>query len=290
MTSTTRRPALGILYRQTRASLPVLELAHAAEERGFDCMVIGEHTHIPVSRESPWPAGGDLPEEYTEFPDPYVSLAFVASQTTLRIATGVALVAQHDPIALAKSLATLDHLSGGRLTLGVGFGWNREELAGHGVRFGDRRDVVREHVALMRSLWTEEEAEFHGVHATLARSWSWPKPVQPTIPVLLGVQAGALGLGAVTSWADGWLPGGSNTRWLAAKLGELRSRWTDAGRPGRPIVWPMQELVDDGRLAVQLERFGELEVDQVVLDLPTAPRDEVLAILDRYAAVVAAWR
>ncbi len=289
MTSLRSGLPVGLLYRQTRASMQVLDLARAAEERGFDCILVGEHSHIPVSRETPWPAGGDLPDEYREFPDPYVTLAFVASETSLRIAAGIALVAQHDPIALAKRAATLDHLSGGRFTLGVGFGWNREELADHGKDFKDRRAITREHVELMRTLWTETEAEYHGRHANLERSWSWPKPVQPSIPVLLGVQAGERGFDAIVQWGDGWLPGGSRSGWLADRLGELRRRWIDAGRPERgPVVWPMQEVVDDARLAHQLDRFQEMAVDQVVLDIPTATREEVLPLLDRYAAVLAA--
>ncbi|HEX7522348.1 MAG TPA: LLM class F420-dependent oxidoreductase [Acidimicrobiia bacterium] len=284
-------PQVGLLYRETRAAMPLLELAHAAEERGFDCVIVGEHTHIPVSRESPWPAGGDLPAEYFEFPDPYVALAFIAAQTQLRIATGVALVAQHDPIALAKTIATLDHLSGGRFTLGVGFGWNREELANHGKAVTHRRAIVREHVELMRALWTETEAEYHGEFANLERSWAWPKPVQPTVPVLLGAQAGERAFEAIIEWADGWIPGGSQGKWLAARLGELRQRWVDAGRPAEgPIVWPMQEVVDDDRLAIQLDRFQELAVDQVVLDIPTASSDEILPLLDRFAKAIASRR
>ena len=209
-------------------------------------------------------------------------------QTRLRIATGVALVAEHDPIALAKAIATLDHLSGGRFTLGVGYGWNREELANHGKDFTLRRAIVREHVELMRALWTETEAEYHGEHAHLEPSWAWPKPVQPAVPVLLGAQAGERAFEAVVQWADGWIPGGSRGTWLAAKLGELRRRWGDAGRPERgPIVWPMQEVVDDDRLALQLDRFRELAVDQIVFDIPTAPRAEILPLLDRYANTIA---
>ncbi|HVA05440.1 MAG TPA: LLM class F420-dependent oxidoreductase [Acidimicrobiales bacterium] len=284
-------PKVGLLYREARGAMPLLDFAYAAEARNFDCIMVGEHTHMPVSRESPWPAGGDLPPEYREFPDPYVSLAFIASQTSLRIATGVALVAQHDPIALAKTVASLDHLSGGRLTLGVGFGWNREELANHGKRFKDRRSLVREHLALMRTLWTQTEAEYHGEHANLERSWAWPKPVQSTIPVLLGAQGGEHAFEAILKWADGWIPGGSHGKWLAARLGELRQRWVDAGRSeSGPIVWPMQEVVDDDRLARQLDCFQELAVDQIVFDIPTAPGDEILPVLDRYAKVLATRR
>ena len=288
-----RPPLVGLLYRQTHAAMPLLELARAAEERHFDCVVVGEHTHIPVSRESPFPGtvDGSLPDAYPEFPDPYVALSFIAAQTRLRIATGISLVAQHDPIALAKTIATLDHLSGGRFTLGVGFGWNREELANHGREFAHRREIVREHVELMRCLWTEDEAEFHGAHANLERSWSWPKPVQPSIPILLGAQGGDRAFADIVRWADGWLPGGSSGRWLTAKLGELRALWTEAGRPEPgPIVWPMQEVVDDDRLRRQLERFAGLSVDQVVLDIPTTTSDEILPLLDRYQkAITSEW-
>jgi probable F420-dependent oxidoreductase len=290
MTRPARHLPVALLYRQTDAAMPLLELAHAAEERDFDCIVVGEHTHIPVSRESPFPGtvDGELPDAYPEFPDPYVALAFVAAQTSLRIAAGIALVAQHDPIALAKTIATLDSMSGGRFTLGVGFGWNREELANHGKDFGDRRAIVREYVGLMRTLWTETEAEYHGQHANLERSWSWPKPVQSSIPVLLGVQGGNRAFDAIVKWGDGWLPGGSNAKWLAARLGELRVRWIDAGREeSGPIVWPMQEVVDDDRLRAQLDAFYELSVTQVVLDIPTATREEILPLLDRYAKVIA---
>jgi probable F420-dependent oxidoreductase len=284
-------PQVALLYRQTAAAMPLLDLAHAAEELGFDCIVIGEHTHIPVSRKTPFPGttDGSLPDAYPEFPDPYVALAFIAAQTSLRIAVGIALVAQHDPISLAKTVATLDSMSGGRLTLGVGFGWNREELESHGKSFTDRREIAREYVELMRALWTQEEAEYHGEHASLEPSWAWPKPVQPSVPVLLGVQGGERAFEAIIGWADGWLPGGGNRTWLTAKLAELRSRWTDAGRPERgPIVWPMENAVlDDDRLKAKLDFYRDLAVDQVVLDIPTTGREEILPLLDRYANVIA---
>lgn len=272
--------------------MPLLEFAQAAAERGFDSVAIGEHTHIPVSRESPFPGGGDLPDAYPEFPDPYVALAFIAAQTSLRIAVTIALVAQHDPIALAKTTATLDRMSGGRLTLGVGFGWNREELANHGKSFADRREIVRDYIRLMRTMWTETEAEYHGTHANLERSWSWPKPIQSPVPVLLGAQAGPRAFEAIIDWADGWIPGGHDLDWLATQLEELRSRWVDAGRDeAGPVVWPMQNFVlTDEQLQSRLERLRELSVHQVLLDIPTAGRDEVLPLLDRYANVLAASR
>ena len=180
-------PGVGVLYRATD-QMRFLELARAADERGFTSLVLGEHTHIPVTSDPRrFPGDGEsIPDSYPRLLDPYVALSFVAAQTSLKIATCTSLPAQHDPIALAKALATLDFLSEGRLTLGVGYGWNPDELVNHGHDYEHRRAIVREHVELMRTLWTDNEAEYHGVHANLERSWSWPKPAQTSIPVLLG--------------------------------------------------------------------------------------------------------
>ena len=288
MTDSGRPPRVGLLYRETAAAMSLMDVAHAADERGFHSIAIGEHTHIPVSRQSPFPGGGDLPDAYAEFPDPYVALAFVAAHTRLSIAVTIALVAQHDPIALAKTAATLDRMSGGRLTLGVGFGWNREELASHGKSFKDRRAIVRDYVQLMRAIWTQTEAEYHGEHASLEASWSWPKPAQPSVPVLLGVQAGERAFEAIIEWGDGWIPGGNDPDWLAGRLGELRARWADAGRePDGPVVWAMQNVIlGDDELRAQLSRFRDLGIDQVLLDIPTTGSDEILPLLDRYAKVI----
>jgi probable F420-dependent oxidoreductase len=209
-----------------------LELAHAAADRGFTSLALGEHTHIPVSSDpSLFPgAGSSIPDSYRRLLDPYVALSFVAAQTPLKIATCTSLPAMHDPIALAKGLATLDFLADGRLTLGVGYGWNRDEFASHGRDYARRRAIVREHVELMRQLRTQVEAEYHGEHANLERSWSWPKPVKSTIQVLLGAAGQPLAMKAIVDWADGWMPGGP-VDYIAGKLSELRRRWSDAGLP-----------------------------------------------------------
>jgi probable F420-dependent oxidoreductase len=267
-----------------------LELARAAADRGFTSLVLGEHTHIPVSSDpAMFPGGAEaIPDTYPRLLDPYVALAFVAAQTSLKIGTCTSLPAEHDPIALAKALATLDFLSGGRLTLGVGYGWNPDELVNHGRRYEDRRAIVREHVELMRTLWTETEAEYHGEHANLERSWSWPKPVQPTIPVLLGAAGRPGGMAAIVRWADGWMPGGS-VDWIAHRLEELRPRWIDAGRSeSGPIVWAIQGILDDQELRVSLERLHALGVAEVVVSFDTIEKDEILPVLDRYAPVIAA--
>jgi probable F420-dependent oxidoreductase len=269
--------------------MPLLEVAHAGEERGFDAIVLGEHTHIPISRESAFIGRGEMPDTYTRLIDPYIGLAFVAAQTSLKIGTCIALIAEHDPIALAKAIATLDYLSDGRVTLGVGYGWNLEELADHGHQVKDRRAIVREYIELMRSLWTETVAEYHGEHANLSPSWSWPKPAQPSIPVLLGAgAAGDRAIGDIVQWCDGWMPGGGNADWLAGRMQALEHRWIDAGRSeDGPITWAIQGEVDEEELRCQLDRLHSLGVAEVLLDIPTAERDEVLPTLDRYAKVLA---
>ena len=230
-----------------------------------------------------------IPDTYPRLLDPYVALSFAAAQTSLKIATCTSLPAQHDPIALAKALATLDFLSEGRLTLGVGYGWNPDELVDHGREWKHRRVIVQEHVELMRTLWTETEAEYHGEHANLERSWSWPKPAQPTIPVLLGAAGRDRAMEAILQWADGWMPGGSIT-WVADRLQELRRRWSEAGRSGSgPIIWFVEDVVvDDDKLRTRLERLASLAVDEIVVAFDTTDKDEILPVLDRYEKVIAA--
>ncbi len=281
-------PRVGLLYRAVDrdAVMSLPDLARAADERGFDSLVLGEHTHIPVSRDSPFIGAGDLPDDYPRLLDPYIGLTWVAATTSLRIGTCVSLVAQHDPIALAKALATLDFLSGGRLTLGVGYGWNREELADHGHAFADRREVVREYLELMRALWGQPVAEYQGTFASLRPSWSWPKPAQSSIPVLLGAAAaGDRAIEDIVAWADGWMIGGS-PEWMAGRNAALTRRWLEAGRDqAGPLVYAIQQPADDD-LAGQLARYRELGVAEVLIDIPTAPASQILPILDRYRAVL----
>jgi probable F420-dependent oxidoreductase len=287
MSGTQARLPVALAYFATDQSLPVGEFARAAAERGFDAVLLPEHTHIPVATGSPYPGGGALPERYRRTLDPYVALSAVAAQTSLEIGTCIALVAQHDPIALAKTVATLDFLSGGRFSLGVGYGWNGPELANHGRDPAKRRAVVREYVALMRSLWQEDEAEFHGDHARLSTSWAWPKPVrQRSVPVLLGCQLTPAGRGEIAGWADGWIGFGGDLEHFGDQVATLRSDWARAGRAdSNPLIRPMLGLVDDDTLRQGVERFQALGVDQVVLDLQAVDGD-VRTVLDRYAAVL----
>jgi probable F420-dependent oxidoreductase len=283
------RPPTALLYFATDRSLPVADFARAAADRGFDAIVLPEHTHIPVSTAAPYPDGSDLAERYRRTLDPFVALSVVAAQTDLKIGTCVSLIAQHDPIALAKTIATLDFISGGRFSLGVGYGWNVPELANHGRDATKRRAIVREYVELMRTLWRDSEAEFHGDHASLSPSWAWPKPVQqPSVPVLLGCQLTPRGYAEIVGWADGWIGYGSDLDWFAAQVSTLRSQWAAAGRAAAgPLIRPMLGIVDDDTLRRSLERFQALGVDQVVLDLQAVEGD-VRTALDRYAAVLAA--
>jgi len=292
MTETTAQPApprAALHYFATDQTLPVGDFARAAAERGFAAVLLPEHTHIPVRTGSPYPDGSPLPERYRHTLDPYVALSQVAAQTDLEIGTCVSLVAQHDPIALAKTIATLDFLSGGRFTLGVGYGWNVPELENHGRKAASRRATVREYVGLMRSLWQDTEAEFHGQHADLSPSWAWPKPAsQPSVPVLLGCRLSPAGLAEITGWADGWIGFGGDLDQFAAQVAALRGQWAEAGRPAPgPLIRPMLPVVDDDTLRRSFDRFQALGIDQAVLDLQEVDGD-IIAVLDRYAAALAA--
>jgi probable F420-dependent oxidoreductase len=278
----------GVTMFVTDVSIGIVELARAVEERGLDSLWLPEHTHIPTSRRTPHPAGGELPEKYKRSLDPLVALTAAATATTtLRLGTGILLPAQRDPLVTAKALATLDHLAGGRLSVGVGFGWNEEEIADHGVAFRDRRAVAREHVLAMQALWRDDEASFDGDHVTIPPSWSWPKPVQrstggrPAVPVLLGGGAGPKLFAHAVEYGDGWMPiGGAG---LTETLPKLRGALEEAGRdPSSFQVVPFAARPDHGKL----DHYTSLGVTETVFDLPSARPDDVLPVLDRYAALV----
>jgi probable F420-dependent oxidoreductase len=268
---------VGITIFGTDQTIDPATLGREAEARGFASLYLPEHTHIPASRVTPAPSGDDvLAEEYARTLDPMVALAMAAAATTtLELGTGVALVAQHDPLGYAKAWATLDLLSGGRCVMGVGFGWNAEEMAHHGVAMGTRRERVAEHVAAMRALWANEEASFDGDHVRFGPSWSWPKPHGGrSIPVLLGGGSGPKLLANVVAWADGWMPIGSSG--LREVLPRLRDQWTEAGRHGAPRVVPFGVEAT----AAKLDYLAGLGVDEVVVRVPSAAAGEVLAALD----------
>jgi probable F420-dependent oxidoreductase len=275
---------LGVTIFATDRSMSPVELAREAEARGFASLFVPEHTHIPVSRRTPPPTGEPvLAEEYKRTLDPYVALAAAASATSrIRLGTGIALVAQHDPIALAKQLATLDLLSDGRLVLGIGFGWNAEEMEDHGIDVRRRRERVRECMLAMQALWQNEVAAFRGEFVRFEPSWQWPKPVQRPRPrVLVGGAAGPKLFAAVAEYGDGWMPiGGAG---IASALPALRRAFAERGRdPAALHVVPMGVLPDEKKLAY----YESIGVTEAVLRLPSAPRDAVLPVLDAYAAFV----
>ena len=263
------------------------ELARAVEERGFESLWLPEHSHIPISRDTPWPgslSGEPLPEVYSRLLDVTVSLAMAAAVTTrLRLGTSVLLLAARDPLWTAKEYATLDALSGGRVEMGVGFGWNREELANHGVEFTTRWDHTREAAAAIRTIWRNEVAEFHGEHIDVTPSWAWPKPVTAHGPkVHIGGGAGPRLLGHVAEWADGWLPISARPS-LASRLTLLDEACERNGRDRSEIdVSVFGATTDPGGLA---NLFDE-GIDRAVLTLPSNDRDDVLRQLDEWAPIL----
>jgi len=281
-------PRLGLHYVATPESMGVADLAAAAEARGFGGVFLPEHTHIPVSRATPYPGGVEMPDKYTRVWDPYVALSFVAATTSLTVGTCVSLPGEHDAIALAKTVATLDQLSHGRMILGVGYGWNREEFEDHGYDRADLRAVVREKVALMRALWTEDVASFEGDHVTLSPSWAWPKPAQqPYPPVLLGVPATQQHFAELVEWADGWIPMAMPTAdELAPDVARLRRAWDLAGRDTATLRIAAMQLADPARLERELDAFADLGVGWLMIDIPTADADELLPLLDDLSRVV----
>ncbi|MFG3308214.1 LLM class F420-dependent oxidoreductase [Streptomyces wuyuanensis] len=267
----------------TDETITPLRLARELEERGFAGLYLPEHTHIPVERTSPYPAGGDLPAEYGRTLDPFVALGWAAAVTTnLGLGTGITLLAQHDPIALAKQIATLDHLSGGRFTLGVGFGWNREEAADHGVEWSTRRDLSRDRMHLMRALWAAEPTAYDGDFGSVRASFAYPKPASGPAPrTLVGGAAGPKLFSHIADYADGWLPIGG--RGLTESLPVLRETWSAAGRDPKALqIVPYAVLPSPGKLA----HYEELGIDEVVLQLPPAGEAEVLRALDEYGRYV----
>jgi probable F420-dependent oxidoreductase len=285
-------PTVGIFPACTDRSMPIVALARAAESRGFGGIFLNEHTHVPVEHpRSRFPAGGEIPERYARFWDPYVALSFVAAATRLEIGTCISLVAEHDAIALAKQIATLDVMSDGRFVLGVGWGWLREEVEDHGHDAKDRVEVVRETVELMRVLWTEDEAVYEGRHRRVSRSRAWPKPAQPGgPPVLIGAPASERNFERVARWADGWIPMGSPL--LSDEVDEqvraLREAWMRAGRdPAMLRLTAIQWPAAPGKLRRAVERAGELGFERVVLYMADDPEPEAMAILDAASAALA---
>ncbi len=262
------------------------ELAKEAELRGFESVFFPEHTHIPASRRTPWPGGGELPQEYWHTHDLFVALAYAAAATTrIRIGSGICLLIQRDPITTAKEVASLDLLSGGRLIFGIGGGWNAEEMENHGTVFRTRWKLLRERVLAMKEIWRSDAAEFHGEFVNFDPIWSYPKPVQkPHPPILLGAHTPAARQ-RVVDYCNGWMPIAARAGDLAAAMCDLADRARAAGRD--PADFPVTLLgAPADRDAVR--RYSELGVERVVFWVPPEPRDRVLPLLDQYAAIARA--
>ena len=275
---------IGLTMFATDRSMDLVTLAREAESRGFASLYVPEHTHIPTSRITPAPTGeAELAEEYRRTLDPFVALGAATAVTSrIKLGTGVCLVAQRDPIVLAKEVATLDLLSNGRFVFGIGFGWNREEMADHGVAYAERRAIVREKMLAMRAIWTRERAGYLGTWVKFDESWSWPKPVQrPYPPVLLGGAPGPKLFAHIAEYGDGWIPiGGAG---IAAALPALRAALEENGRDlSSARIVPFGTLPSEGKL----DYYASIGVSEVVLRIPSASRDEVLAVLDGYAPYV----
>lgn len=271
-----------VLFTSDRGIRPA-QAAQAAEAAGFDSFYVPEHTHIPVKREALHPRAGtrELPDDrYMRTLDPWVSLSMAAAVTSvIRLGTAVALPAEHDPITLAKTVASLDHLSGGRVTLGVGFGWNTDELTDHGVPASRRRTVLREYLEAMQVLWSQEEASYHGEFVRFGGSWAWPKPVQqPRMPILLGAAGTERNFAWIARSADGWLTTPGETD-IDEKVGRLALAWRDAGRHGVPEIAVLAGQPNDAALA----RWREIGVTEALFGMPDRAEDEVLAYLARLA-------
>ncbi len=272
---------IGVTIHATDLTLSPIDAACEAEARGFYSFYVPEHTHIPVSRRTPSPTGDEvLGEEYKRCLDPYVVLAAAAARTSrILLGTGVALVAQHDTISFAKQLASLDLISGGRLVLGIGYGWNREEMENHGIDVKRRRALVREKMLAMQELWSRQGAGFQGEFVSFEPSWMWPKPLQQPRPrVLIGGAPGPRLFEHIAEYADGWLPiGGAGVK---QALPALRRALEERGRnPEALHVVPMG-IHPDRR---KLDHYQSIGVTEAVLRLPSAARDVVLPVLDDFA-------
>ncbi len=274
----------GIAVFPTEYAISMTELAPAVEERGFESLWVAEHSHIPLSRRSPWAGGDELPRHYWHAFDPFVALTAAAvASTTLEVGTGVCLLIQRDTIQTAKSIASLDQVSGGRFLFGIGGGWNREEMADHGTRYETRWRLLGEQVEAMKAIWTQDEAEHHGELVHFDRMLCWPKPVQrPHPPILLGGN-GPSTLRRVVRYADGWMP---NRGDVLGRLPELRRLTEEAGRSPIPVT--TYGGADDG--LAEIEVLREAGIERVIWWVPPDGRDAALHRLEELTELVRALR
>jgi probable F420-dependent oxidoreductase len=277
---------IGAAMFLTGYSMPPSELARALEARGFESLWAPEHSHIPSSRATPFPQGGELPKKYYDVMDPFVVLTAAAVATKmLKVGTGVCLVAQRDPIQTAKLVASLDQVSGGRFLFGVGGGWNAEEMADHGTAFATRFKLMRENIAAMKEIWTKPEPEYQGELVDFPPMRTWPKPVQkPHPPVIVG---GAFPYAArrALAYGDGWVPHASRPQYadVTDYLPRFRQMAAEAGRDPASVpvtIFGAPEDLD------RLQRYRDLGIARVVVSLPSGQADDILPTLDRWAELI----
>jgi probable F420-dependent oxidoreductase len=273
----------GLCTFPTDYSMPFPDLARAAEERDFESLWVAEHSHIPASRKTPFPGGGDLPKMYYDAMDPFVTLATAASVTTkLELATGVCLLIQRDPIQTAKEVASLDQLSNGRFLFGIGGGWNQEEMENHGTRFDRRFKILREKVEAMKAIWTQKEASYHGEFVRFDPLYAWPKPVQKPHPP---IHVGGAFPGSVRralQYGDGWIPVG-DAEGVLRRLPDVHEMVSKAGRDPASLEISIYYCEAKPDL---LKRLREAGIARAVFGVPAEPREKVLPVLDHYRAVV----
>jgi probable F420-dependent oxidoreductase len=276
---------IGVFYFPVDYGINIAELAAALEERGFESLFVPEHTHIPVSRKSPFPGGGELPRRYAHTHDPFVALSFAAAATKkLLLGTGICLIPERDPIVTAKCVASLDQLSGGRVVFGIGGGWNVEEMENHGARYNTRFKLMGERILAMKALWTEDEAEYHGEMVDFDPVWSYPKPAQrPHPPILLGGETDYT-LRRVVDYCDGWFPRPGRGFEIRAQLERLHGMAERAGRDPRTLSTSVFRAPADKAVLKEYEAAG---IDRAVLEIPDSSPDEILRILDGYAPLLA---
>ncbi|MBA2522170.1 MAG: LLM class F420-dependent oxidoreductase [Solirubrobacterales bacterium] len=272
----------GLAIFPTAESIQPAEIARLAEERGFESLWFPEHTHIPVSRRTPYPGGGDLPEEYKRIYDPFIGLAAAATATErLLVGTGICLIVERDPITTAKEVATLDRISDGRFLFGVGAGWNEEEMANHGTDPRRRFGLMGERIEAMQEIWTTDEAAYHGRHVDFDPIFSWPKPVQkPHPPILIGGNSDGA-IDRVVALADEWIPNPeTRLRDLGERIAELQRRGSAAGRERIPVTFYAVKPE-----AEALRRYADAGVDRAVFYLPPNPREQVEPLVDQLATL-----
>src|SRR5215470_1310361 len=274
----------GVMMFATDYAIRVDELACEAEARGFESLWLPEHTHIPASRRTPWPGGPELPKEYWHSHDPFVALATAAAVTrTLKVATGICLLIQRDPIITAKEVASLDFVSNGRFLFGIGGGWNQDEIENHGTLFKARWKLLRERVEAMKVIWTEDAPQYHGEFVNFDPMWSWPKPVQkPHPPILLGGHSPKI-LQRVVDFCDGWMPIGIRASNVLEGIHDLHRRAEKAGRDPKTISLTIFGAPADESV---IEQYRDAGVQRITFGLPPAERDKALRTMDRYAELV----